>query len=183
MQDESGKAVETKRRVRENPPPRGRRKALAAEGQYGVEDSAFAKMIAAKRKTKEAPPPRGRGGRIKQIELEPYLAKETAGQSERAEAATRRHEVVAKMLDARRRVEAVPPPRGRRRGRIRILEPFHAADAMFGLDRSPPSLTGNRRTCYLLTGAGLTQNELQRTDRIDCTGARHWRSGLWPANR
>jgi hypothetical protein len=128
-------------------------------------------MIAAKRKTSEAPR-REAGGRIKQVALEPYLAKETARQSERAEAATRRHEAVAKMLEARRRVEEVQPPRGRRRGCIRILEPFHAADATFGLGKSSPSPTGNRRTCYLLTGAGLSQNALQRTDRTDWTEAR-----------
>jgi hypothetical protein len=103
--DEGAKAIETERRVSENPPPRGRRKALAAEGQYGVEDSAFARMIEAKKKAAEAPPPRGRKkGRIKQIENAPYLAKETVSEQARA-----------KMIEARRRVEEVPPPRGRRR--------------------------------------------------------------------
>jgi hypothetical protein len=47
---EGAKAIETRRRVYENLPPRGRRKELAAEGQYWVEDSAFAKVIAAKKR-------------------------------------------------------------------------------------------------------------------------------------
>jgi hypothetical protein len=37
---EGAKAIEASRRVHENPPPRGRRRAPAAEGQYGVEESA-----------------------------------------------------------------------------------------------------------------------------------------------
>jgi hypothetical protein len=52
-----------------------------------------------------------------------------------------------------------------------ILEPFHAADATFGLGKSSSSLTGHRRTCYLLTVAGLSQNALRRTERTDWTEA------------
>jgi hypothetical protein len=44
------KAIEARRRAHEDPPPRGRRRALAAEGQYSIEDSGFAKMIAAKQR-------------------------------------------------------------------------------------------------------------------------------------
>jgi hypothetical protein len=52
----------------ENPPHRGRKRALAVDWQYDIEDSAFAKMIEAKRRVEEVPPPRGsRRGRIKQI--------------------------------------------------------------------------------------------------------------------
>jgi hypothetical protein len=63
-QDEGGKAVAMKWPVYENLPARGRRKGLADEGQYGIEDLAFGKIIAAKRKTKEAPPSRGRGDKM-----------------------------------------------------------------------------------------------------------------------
>jgi hypothetical protein len=116
-------------------------------------------MIAAKKKAEEAP--RGRKkGRIKQIENAPYLAKETVSEQARA-----------KMIEARRRVEEVPPPRGRRRGRIRECEVAPETRVAIRLGKSSQSPTGNRRTCSLLTGAGI-DNALRRTDRMDWKEAR-----------
>jgi hypothetical protein len=70
---EMAKAIEGRQRAYENPPSRGRRRALAADGQYGTEYSAFSKMIAAKRRVEEVPPPRGgKRVRIRQTESGSY---------------------------------------------------------------------------------------------------------------
>jgi hypothetical protein len=91
--DDLGRAVESRRRVSENPPPGGRRRALVAQGQHGVEDSGFAKMTEARRRVEEIPPPRGRrNGRFKMFEQEPYLGTERMTLAERARAQMERRE-------------------------------------------------------------------------------------------
>jgi hypothetical protein len=70
------------------------------------------------------------------------------------------------MIEARRRVEEVPPPRGRRRGRTGHCEVTPETRVAIRLGKSSQSPTGNRRTCGLLTVAG-NFNALRRTDRMD----------------
>jgi hypothetical protein len=76
------------------------------------------------------------------------------------------------MIEARRRVEEVPPPWGRRRRRIRGCQETPEMRAAIRLGKSSQSPTGNRRTCRLLTVAGNYLNALRRTDRMDWKKAR-----------
>jgi hypothetical protein len=156
-------------RAFENPPSRGRRRELMTEGHYDVEDSAFAKMIIEKWRGEKVPPLRGRKrGRIKQVENAQYLAKETQWT---CELVTQRQEEVAKMTEARRRVEEVPQPKGRKWGRLkREMTPISRIDIR--LDMSSQSPTGNQRMCGRLTVAGICKNALRRTDRMDWTDVR-----------